>query len=641
MNFLTNLSIRNKLILAFSLVLTAAIALGLFSITRVKYLNGTATTIVQNDALNVPLYVITDDINEISALAAVEHAASAGAQLQSVDSQEQAVVQEELRNWTLYAPTMDPGLETDEGNTVQADFKALAASFDKIGALDAAQDHVDADALVLGQLQDQTKAARVAMAADFVYQTNQSNQIAAASQAAATSSVIWITVAVGLMLVLAVLIILAIVKLVARPIGGMTEVMRRLAGSDFQVTVPGLGRKDEIGAMAGAVEVFKDAGLEKLRLASEMEASRAIAEEERRRNEAEREQAGLAQQRVVNEIAAGLEKLSAGNLQFRLNTPFSAEYEKLRTDFNTAMATLAETMGSIAVHTQAVRAGSGEITNASDDLSRRTEHQAASLEETAAALDKITETVRDTASGAKDARDVVTAAKRDAEHSGEVVRETVKAVSGIEESSSRISNIIGVIDEIAFQTNLLALNAGIEAARAGDAGRGFAVVATEVRALAQRSADAAKEIKALISTSGQQVETGVRLVGETGAALARIVEQVARLNDLVSSIAAAAQDQATGLAEVNIAVNQMDQVTQQNAAMVEETTAASHSLTGEAAELARLVGKFQIGQGEEPQAKRPILGKPPAPSAKAQGSVVRLRSNTALATSNSESWHEF
>ena len=298
----------------------------------------------------------------------------------------------------------------------------------------------------------------------------------------------------------------------------------------------------------------------------------------------------------MHSVATGLEKLSSGDLLFRLTTVFGDDYEKLRSDFNAAMGKLQETMQAIATNTQGVRSGAEEITQASDDLSRRTEQQAASLEETAAALDEITATVRRTAEVANEARALVSTSQSDAERSGEVVRQTVGAMDGIESSSKQIANIIGVIDEIAFQTNLLALNAGVEAARAGDAGRGFAVVATEVRALAQRSADAAKEIKALISASTQQVDTGVRLVSETGQALGRIVTQVGQLNGLVTELAASAKEQSTGLGEVNTAVNQMDQVTQQNAAMVEQATAASHGLSGEAQELARLVGQFRIGE---------------------------------------------
>ncbi|HEX3984553.1 MAG TPA: methyl-accepting chemotaxis protein, partial [Acidisoma sp.] len=270
-------------------------------------------------------------------------------------------------------------------------------------------------------------------------------------------------------------------------------------------------------------------------------------------------------------------------------------------------------MQSVAANTAAVRSGAAEIGQATDDLSHRTEQQAASLEETAAALDEITATVRKTAASVDEARHLVEEARGGAERSGKVVRDAVAAMGGIENSSRQIGNIIGVIDEIAFQTNLLALNAGVEAARAGEAGRGFAVVATEVRALAQRSADAAKEIKTLISASGQQVALGVKLVGETGQALSMIVEQVMRLNGLVGEIAASAGEQATGLQQVNTAVNQMDQVTQQNAAMVEEATAATHGLTHEAEELAQRVGQFDVGNRGSPEPPAPAQTKPRRP----------------------------
>ena len=403
---------------------------------------------------------------------------------------------------------------------------------------------------------------------------------------------------------------------VVTPIKGLQSVMGKLAGGNLQASVAGAERRDEIGGMARAVQVFKEAGLEKLRLEEAASAAAAQAEAEQARHEAERAEILRQQQFVVDSVAAGLEKLSGGDLLFRLSEAFSSEYEKLRGDFNAAMENLQVTMQAIATNTQGVRSGAGEITQASDDLSRRTEQQAASLEETAAALDQITATVRRTAEVANEARDLVSTSKTDAERSGTVVRDTVQAMSGIETSSKQIGNIIGVIDEIAFQTNLLALNAGVEAARAGDAGRGFAVVATEVRALAQRSADAAKEIKALISASGQQVETGVKLVSETGQALGRIVTQVTQLNGLVVELAASAKEQATGLGEVNAAVNQMDQVTQQNAAMVEQSTAASHSLAHEAEELAQLVGQFRIGRLTEApankQTMRPLQERRPA-----------------------------
>ena len=300
---------------------------------------------------------------------------------------------------------------------------------------------------------------------------------------------------------------------------------------------------------------------------------------------------------AVETLAAGLSDLADGNLQQSINISFPPALEKLRCDFNKAVSKLEATIRSVVGSTGTITEGAREISTAADDLSRRTEQQAASLEETAAALDQITATGKKAAEGAHHAREVVSSAKEDAEKTGIVVRKTVEAMGGIEKSSQQISQIIGVIDEIAFQTNLLALNAGVEAARAGDAGRGFAVVASEVRALAQRSADAAKEIKGLISTSSMQVAEGVQLVAETGKALERILEQVVDINKVVVDIAAGAQEQATGLTQVNTAINQMDQATQQNAAMVEESTAAGHSLAQEALQLIELVAQFRVSGG--------------------------------------------
>lgn len=396
---------------------------------------------------------------------------------------------------------------------------------------------------------------------------------------------------------LVVLVAFLVSRSIVRPVVTLTGAMRRLAAQDLTIAIPGLGRGDEIGAMAGAVDVFKENALqmrEMERQQAEAQARRA-SEDERVRDEAETAAAAQAAAMVVGSIGMGLERLAAGDLTFRLNAALPDDYEALRDDLNTAMSELQDLVSRIVENTSGIRSGTSEITRASDDLSRRTEQQAASLEETAAALDEITATVRKTAEGAIHARTVVAQTRADAEMSGQVMRQAVSAMSDIDTSSRQIGQIIGVIDEIAFQTNLLALNAGVEAARAGEAGRGFAVVASEVRALAQRSAQAASEIKTLISTSSRQVGAGVKLVGETGQALDRIVTQVGEITTVVAEIAASAQEQALGLAEINTAINHMDQVTQQNAAMVEESTAASHSLAHDASELAQLTERFEIG----------------------------------------------
>jgi methyl-accepting chemotaxis protein len=424
------------------------------------------------------------------------------------------------------------------------------------------------------------------------------DETALRGQTGGTIKTTFLAVFAGLMLIM-ISAVFVVRAWVTAPVTRLQIVMGRLSGGDIQATVDGAERKDEIGGMARAVQLFKDAGIEKARLETEAEAERARAEAERLRHEADRNAAAEEVALVVDSVAAALERLSGGDLQFRLVDAFEQEYEKLRADFNIATDRLQEAMKAIAANTNGVQSGAEDITRAADDLSRRTDQQASSLRETATTLGQITATVHKTAENANEARATVSAAKTDAERSGAVLRETVRAMSEIETSAKQIGNIIGVIDEIAFQTNLLAVNAGIEAARAGDAGRGFAVVATEVRALAQRSANAAKEIKALISTSSRGVEAGVQLVGETGTTLERIVAHVARLNNLVSDIAAATRDQANGLSQVNNAVDQIDQVTRQNAAMVEQSTAASHHLAEEAAELTRLVGQFRIGAAAE------------------------------------------
>ncbi|MDE8347562.1 MAG: methyl-accepting chemotaxis protein [Acidocella sp.] len=325
--------------------------------------------------------------------------------------------------------------------------------------------------------------------------------------------------------------------------------------------------------------------------------------------------------RSVREIGEALTKLAEGDLVQRLEGKLSPELDKLRVDLNAAVDKLQGTIQRVGQTAGVINAGTEEIRTAADDLARRTEQQAASLEETAAALDEITATVRQTSENAGHAKVIVGTAKKDAEDSAVVVRKAVSAMQSIEASSKKINQIIGVIDEIAFQTNLLALNAGVEAARAGDAGRGFAVVASEVRALAQRSADAAKEIKALISTSTEQVGQGADLVAKTGEVLEKIIVQVSEINDSIITIAASALEQATGLKEVNTAVNQMDQVTQLNAALVEETTAAAHSLVAETTGLIELVGQFRTG---------PTMGKAPGRGAAAPSKQNGFRKIPAL-----------
>ena len=387
----------------------------------------------------------------------------------------------------------------------------------------------------------------------------------------------------------------------------------------------------------------------------EARASTAMANEARGAEKQAQGRAGAvgdearAQERttVVNSIGTAIAFLKKGDLTHRIAQDLPGEYAKLRDDFNDAVVQLCETMTVVAANASAIHSGIAAITDGANDLSERTEQQAAGLEETVASLDEITATVRKTSGSASHAQQVTALAKANAEQSGQVMQQAVEAMSGIERSSREISQITSVIDEIAFQTNLLALNAGVEAARAGDAGRGFAVVASEVRALAQRSADAAKQIKELISTSRVHVEQGVDFVAQTGEALNGIVTQVNQINVIVAEISASAQEQSGGLDQVNTAINQMDQVIQQNAALVSQSTEASQALAEEAGEMSRLVNQFNVGKVVAPLPDRrasKVVRRPDRPGVVPIQPLRASRGGAAMApklTPEAEGWTEF
>ena len=392
---------------------------------------------------------------------------------------------------------------------------------------------------------------------------------------------------------------------ITTPIARLRERMVSLAGGETATEIDGMARRDEVGQMAKAVQVFRENAIERIRLEQETDANRTLSEKDRIEREQQKAREAADVKFAVDNLAAGLSKLSEGDVSYRIGQPFTATLDAIRNDFNMSAEKLQAALTKVAQNASGIGAGADEIKSAADDLAKRTEQQAAAVEETAAALEEITTTVRDSTKRAQEAGLIVSRAKTGAEQSGQVVRRAVVAMEQIAKSANEISNIIGVIDEIAFQTNLLALNAGVEAARAGEAGKGFAVVAQEVRELAQRSASAAKEIKALITTSNDQVQQGVQLVGDTGKALETIVSEVQEINRHVVSIVEAAQEQSSGLQQINTAVNQMDQDTQKNAAMVEETNAASHSLAKEVASLNQLLSQFRLADGTQQPKNQP------------------------------------
>ncbi len=465
-----------------------------------------------------------------------------------------------------------------------------------------------------------------------------------------SSSILFAVIGMLVGNLIAIVIALVIAqKGVTTPMTRLSNRMAALAAGEQEAEIDGLDRKDEIGQMAQTVAVFRSNAIDRQRLRQEAEDNRVLSEKERLdRDEVTAQEAANVTFAVEN-LAAALSELSNGNVAYRIEQPFTAALDSVRNDFNASASKLQGALEQVAENARSIEAGSAEIRSAADDLAKRTEQQAASVEETAAALEEITTTVKDAANRAAEAGTLVARTRQGAEKSGEVVHNAVKAMEAIEKSSGEIGNIIGVIDDIAFQTNLLALNAGVEAARAGEAGKGFAVVAQEVRELAQRSANAAKEIKTLITASNHQVQNGVHLVGETGKALEMIVSEVQEINRHVTAIVESAQEQSSGLQQINTAVNTMDQDTQKNAAMVEEQTAASHGLARDVASLNALLGQFKLESvsAERPtsQQQRPARAAQPgeAPAASPARALGRklagaFSGNAAL---KNDSWEEF
>jgi len=433
---------------------------------------------------------------------------------------------------------------------------------------------------------------------------------------------------------------------ITRPIARLVATMGELAQGHNDTDVQGVGRGDEIGQMARAVLVFRDAAVEKQRLETEAAEQRRAAEEERARNEAARAEAAQQVARVVKGLGAGLEQLARGDLTYRVTDEFAAEYKKIQDDFNAAIGQLQETIKNIALSSSEVSNAASEISTSTTDLSQRTEEQAASLEQTSASMEEMAATVKKNAENSQHANELAKGTQNIADRGGAVVAQAVAAMARIEESSRQISDIISVIDEIARQTNLLALNAAVEAARAGEAGRGFAVVASEVRSLAQRSSQAAKDIKDLITNSSGQVREGVELVNKAGVSLNEIVESIKSVAAIVADIANASAEQAAGIDQINKALSQMDEVTQQNSALVEENAATAKTLEDQQLAMSEQVGFFRVGQASaeasgEDNVRSISEARAPKPAPKAAVMRRGRAGGAATAVAADPEWQEF
>ncbi len=418
-----------------------------------------------------------------------------------------------------------------------------------------------------------------------------------------------------------VAIMIAISKMVSNPLMRLTHVVEQIAGGDYESDIPDRGRRDEIGSISGHLGAFRD------RLSQEEQA------------QAEREESEKRKSTLFDHLSTCIGQVSGGDLTPRVDIGYAdgldESYRKVCDDLNELIENFSDVMLTVVGTAESVRASATEISQVADAQSQRSESQASTLEESAAALDELTNSVKSAAEHAAEADNAVAENRRQAEASGEIVRNAIAAMKQIEESSSQITQIIGVIDDIAFQTNLLALNAGVEAARAGESGRGFAVVASEVRALAQRASESAREIKDLISKSGQQVNEGGMLVSETGDALAEIINRIRKVSELVSNIAASMREQSTGLEEINSGINELDKVTQQNAAVIEETSAASQALSKEAERLSGTLDRFRVA-GRDGAVKTEVA----TPKVAATGTFGSSATSAAAATDNS-GWQDY
>lgn len=618
--------IARKIPLAFAAVFVVTLAVGAVSLRGLMQVHGVATNLRQDRIpITRALGAMATAVERIRAVEATKVFAKTVAAREAAARSIGIGVADFEGAWAQYIPHVDAN-ETRLADAIRQAWNRFLVDVRAFDRLIQAEEIEAASAIFVGSLRDNGMAVREAIRADGDYhvlrarlgQERDDQTVRLAFLAEVFASILGAAACGG--------IALWMVRDLSRPLQRLSAVMASLASDVVSVDVVERDRCDEVGAMARAVQVFKDHALVRMRLEADAHADRRATEA------------------VVETIGHGLEHLANGRLTHRILDAFPPAYERLRQDFNNAIARLQATAKMVAQNAIAIRSGTRDISLASDDLARRTEHQAASLEQTSAALRHILETVRRTNDGTQHAHQLIVQATDQAASSGEVVGQAVDAMTTIEKTSGEMRRIISAIDDIATKTNLLALNAAVEAARAGEAGKGFAVVATEVRALSQRAATAAKEIKALISSCSQQVGSGVDSVARSGLAIEVIALSITEINQIVRDIAGSAKEQASGLTEISTAMRDMDKTTQQNAAMAEQSRAACHSLAQEAEELARIVAAFEVGPSAATIPATPIPASQISTSniaARTQGGGALRAVNGGLTRANPDDWTEF
>jgi methyl-accepting chemotaxis protein len=650
MAFLDNIKISVKIISAVVLLALVSAGVIVFGSVTTNYLEREYSDLLENDAqTRVELARVTRRISDLGyyALAVITYAP---------DSAEAKKSAAEIEN-SFKAGVRNLELAQKHSPRRKAEFEKFQRSLSELRTVAASVANVymqseqtsAEDVKKLNEMIPVVGAELLAINQEL--SKEMASRMSSLSAAAERSHLlVYLSSAVGILCCLALALWLSMAK-IAGPLNQLAQRMGALAGGDIAVEIDGQNRRDEVGTMARAVQVFKDNAVALKESEAQTEAQRRAAEEERARNEALRAEAARQVQRVVTGLGSGLERMARGDLTYRITDEFVDEYKKVREDFNAAIDQLQDTIKSIAQSSSEVSNAASEISASTSDLSQRTEEQAASLEETSASMEQMSVTVKKNAENAAQANQFANETAVVADRGGAVVAQAVDAMARIECSSRKISDIISVIDEIARQTNLLALNAAVEAARAGEAGRGFAVVASEVRSLAQRSSQAAKDIKDLITNSSTQVQEGVELVNKAGASLTEIVESIKKVAQIVGEIAVASNEQATGIDQINTALNQMDEVTQQNSALVEENAATAKTLEQQSGAMSESVGAFKL-QGMEaakaaPAAVTALKRAPSAPAAApakraaARSGIARSQGALALAAKSQADWKEF